>query len=711
MQAGIARRALIALGALFFSAASPTSAQQEPTFRLSGRVVEAGSGEPVSGASVSVVGEPSLIALTNEDGAWRLGPLPAGDVALRVEHLAYADAELRVATTAVGMRVALTPRPLDLEALVVTAGRRPQALAETAVPTELVSRAEIERSGATDLAAVLTERTGIELQGGHPAGSGVMLQGMGSERVLVLLDGQPFVGRVAGVTDISRVPTSIIERVEVVKGPQSTLYGSEAMGGVVNIVTRQPADVAFTGGGSLVGGAQGRLDLSGHGMAALGGFAALGDLGHRSIELTPGQGAVGGALANRWDALAKLRWLSPGDALAIETSLFGLDERQRWRVGQLYHFADNRQWSGRIGATWKAGRHRIAPTLYATGFDHLARRATSEQPVAGSGEQEHHRLYEGELIYGLDLGGVMLDAGVESRFERVESPRLATGVEDRSTLETFAQANVELGAATLVPGLRASWSDPWGTHLTPRLAALWRPTRSLALRASAGEGFRAPDFKELHMEFLNIGPGFGYVVRGNPDLEPEVSRNVTASVEWNAQRVYLRVQGFHNRFERFIETQAVGDSAGITVYTYGNIDDGSTSGVELESGVNRGPWRLELGGTLLRAVRAQSDEPLLGRPSHSARSTLGWAHPIGLRASVTGLYTARTPMTRDEEGTRYRDAWMRFDARVAQRLPGGVELVLGVDNVLDATVDLWPGFSGRHIYAGVSWNGSADFTE
>ncbi|HEX6639755.1 MAG TPA: TonB-dependent receptor, partial [Thermoanaerobaculia bacterium] len=429
------------------------------------------------------------------------------------------------------------------------------------------------------------------------------------------------------------------------------------------------------------------------------------------IELAPGQGSVDGALANRWDALAKLRWISASDALAIETSFFGLDERQRWRSGQLYQFADNRQWSGRLGATWIAGRHRLVPTLYATGFDHLARRATSEDPVEGTGEQEHHRLYEGELLYGLHLGNVILDAGVESRFERVESPRLATGAEDRTTHETFAQATLELGPVSLVPGVRATWSDPWGTHVTPRLAALWRPLESLALRASAGEGFRAPDFKELHMEFLNIGPGFGYVVRGNPDLEPEVSRNLTASVEWNAQRVYLRVQGFHNVFERFIETQPVADSAGLTVYTYGNIDDGTTSGVELESGVNRGPWRLELGGTLLRAERAETGEPLLGRPAHSARATLGWAHPIGLRASMTGLYTGRTPMTRDDAGTRYRDAWMRFDARVAQRVAGGLELMLGVDNLLDTTADLWPGFTGRHIYAGVSWNGSADFTE
>src|SRR5690606_37747334 len=111
-------------------------------------------------------------------------------------------------------------------------------LADVPVPTEVVSAEEIRRSGASDVAAVLVERTGIQLQGGHPAGSGLMLQGLGSERVLVLVDGQPFIGRLSGQIDLSRLPAAVIERIEVVKGPQSTLYGSEAMVGVVNVITR-----------------------------------------------------------------------------------------------------------------------------------------------------------------------------------------------------------------------------------------------------------------------------------------------------------------------------------------------------------------------------------------------------------------------------------------------------------------------------------------
>ena len=115
------------------------------------------------------------------------------------------------------MNVALTPRALPLDALVVTAGRRLQALKDVPVPTEVVSAEEIRRSGASDVAAVLVERTGIQPQGGHPSGSGLMLQGLGSERVLVLIDGQPFIGRLSGSIDCPPA-VAAVERIEVVKG-------------------------------------------------------------------------------------------------------------------------------------------------------------------------------------------------------------------------------------------------------------------------------------------------------------------------------------------------------------------------------------------------------------------------------------------------------------------------------------------------------------
>ncbi|MDF1506508.1 TonB-dependent receptor plug domain-containing protein, partial [Roseisolibacter sp. H3M3-2] len=178
----------------------------------------------------------------------------------RVGHLP-AEAWLDVAAGATAERtLRLDAAPLALDQVVVTAARRAQRLGDAVTTTEVVTRADIARTGAADLSAVLTEQTGIQLQGGHPAGAGVMLQGIGSERVLVLLDGQPVAGRISGVLDLSRIPASMVERVEVVKGPQSTLYGTDAMGGVINVITRTPARGTLGAALQATAGSQARRD-------------------------------------------------------------------------------------------------------------------------------------------------------------------------------------------------------------------------------------------------------------------------------------------------------------------------------------------------------------------------------------------------------------------------------------------------------------------
>src|SRR5690554_1684346 len=329
---------------------APLAAQRGGVVR--GRVVEAGSGAAVASAVVSVADASERSVLTDADGVFRLEGLAPGTHRLRVTHMGYAEREVEVEVTRAGevvVNVALTPRALPLDALVVTAGRRLQALADVAVPTEVVSADEIRRSGASDVAAVLVERTGIQLQGGHPAGSGLMLQGLGSERVLVLVDGQPFIGRLSGQIDLSRLPAAVIERIEVVKGPQSTLYGSEAMGGVVNVITEDVGEGRPAWRGEAVVGSEGRLDLNAGARGALGSFGYGADVGRRAISVTPGMADTDGARAERWDGLARLRWAFAGGH--VEASALVLDERQRWRTGQLYDFADNRQWSLRLAAS------------------------------------------------------------------------------------------------------------------------------------------------------------------------------------------------------------------------------------------------------------------------------------------------------------------------------------------------------------------------
>jgi outer membrane receptor for ferrienterochelin and colicins len=701
-----------ALPALLLPAPTYAQATRTGTGAVAGRVIDAETGVPLASADVRLEDAPQAARSSDADGAWRITSVPAGAHRLTVRLLGYRLAQRVVVVAAdslMRLEIALTRTALPLDDIVVTAARRDQRLADVAVTTEVLSRAELERSGAADLSAVLTEHTGVDLHGGHPNGAGIMLQGIGAERVLVLIDGQPVAGRIAGVFDISRIPVAAVERVEIVKGPQSTLYGSEAMGGVVNVITRAPGHEPWSARVSAVAGSQGRRDAAAGVTLARHGLALGTDVNWRTIHNTPGRATDEGALAERTDALVQLRW-TPTPRLRVEGSALALDERQRWRSGTLYAFADNRQWNSRVGASWRAGAHALTTTIAASWFEHVSRGSVAPKPIAGdTGQRQVQQIAKAEVLYnlGLDPPGVgvrAVDLGIEVEREATESDRVTGRERMLVSAEPFAQVEVGGTNWSVLPGIRLSWNEQWGTHLTPRVATRVRLGESLTLRASAGSGFRAPDFKELYMFFQNESAN--YAVIGNEDLRPETSRNVSAGLEWTGRRVYARGQVFHNAFHDFIETRVITDPGAPPVFQYANVDDGWTEGLELESGIQLRAVRAEAGVSYLATENRATGQPLLGRPTYGARLTLTAAPLAGLRASISSVYTGRTAMERDDVSgvvSSWRDAYLRTDLRVVRGLPFDMDVALGVDNVFDDRPAQWASFTGRHLYTSISW--------
>ncbi len=133
---------------------------------------------------------------------------------------------------------ALSDKPVQLEPVVVTATKTPHLLTDTPVITNLITRAEIEAIGAENIGEVLEHQAGIIIhRDGH--GDGVQLQGLDSEYILILVDGEPQVGRIAGKLDMARIAIENVERIEIVKGATASLFGNAALGGVINIITRK----------------------------------------------------------------------------------------------------------------------------------------------------------------------------------------------------------------------------------------------------------------------------------------------------------------------------------------------------------------------------------------------------------------------------------------------------------------------------------------
>ncbi len=697
---------------LLLACVTPLSALAQ----VSGRVQSASDGNAIGGAEVRLEGRDTIVVRTNGAGEFRVLRAAPGRYTLRARALGFIARarEIDLPSRDSSIVLALPPAALALDQLVVTAARREQRLGDAVTTVEVVSRADLERTGAADLASVLTEHTGIELQGGLPNGAGVMMQGIGSERVLILLDGQPLAGRLAGTFDLSRIPVAMIERVEVVKGAQSTLYGSEAMGGVVNIITRAAAPEARRLSASVTGtaGMQGRLDGSTRLSAVRGAWSASGDLGRRAVRNAPGIPRDDGALATRLDGAFKLRW-SPDSLRSAELSVLALDERQRWRTGGgFFSFSDNQQLNARVGASWRRGRHRFAPGLSLSQQDHLARISAFTLPIAGdTGQRQLQRIAQGELIYGGTFSPrVTVDAGLQVRVDEIEAARVPGGLRSHTSLEPFAQLDLTpMAGLSIVPGVRVTRSNIWGTQVIPRLAARATVTDRLTLRASVGDGFRAPDFKELYLFFQNTTAG--YAIVGNTALRPEQSRSAMLGADWATPGGYVRAQAFRNAFDGFIEAVIVSAPDAPLVFEYQNRDNGYTQGVELESGSNltpSGSLRGEMGWSYLETRDNITGRELLGRPMHSARATLQVSLPFAGRASLTAVHTGRTPMQRDDASgaiTSRRDAFTRLDLRLSRAVRSlGLEWVLGADNLFDARPASWAGFTGRHVYTSFTYS-------
>ena len=574
--------------------------------------------------------------------------------------------------------------------VVVTAARRDERRSNAIVATSVVTRETIRAAAATNIAGVLTQQLGLQIASGSPAGTQVLIEGLGDQRVLVLLDGQPVAGRVGGVFDLSRLPASIVERIEVVKGPQSVIYGTDAMGGVINVITRRPTRSAEA---SVVAGSHDRLDVS----TRIGSPTFGVDIGRNHIDLAPGITGDAGTVAEQWNVAPRLTWRR-SSSLMVDAGALGISERQRYRSGQLFNFSGNTQIGARLGAVWTHGVARLSPTIAYSGFEHLSRAATTSKPVSDSGARDIQRLATGTLNYSNLIGGALLDAGTELRHESIRADRVE-GQRSTNAAAVFAQTTWMRSAVSIAPGARASWSEQWGTSVTPRLAIMAKPfgeDDDTRLRLSAARGFRAPDFKELYLRFVNAAAG--YAVSGNLGLRPEHSTNLTADLEWRG----LRAAAFHNRIRDLIET--VGPDGGGT-YTYDNVGRATTSGLELQAEHRWSRAELNAGYAYLRTRDVENATPILGRAAHTGRAGLRASVPRDVRLSLTALYSGDAPSARDAQGhiSATRAAFTQVNARIARPV-AGIELSAGADNLFDVQRGTdWPGYTGRQISVGLAW--------
>ena len=631
---------------------------------------------------------PAVIALWASDAAAQAAPLATLPVQALPTAAEATEAEDR-------------ERAIRLDQVVVTGTRTAQRFSDSPVEVQLITAAQIKDSGAREVAELLEREGGVTVTRVAGRGTSIEIQGLSSDQVLILIDGRRVVGRINGAIDLTRLKAAGIERIEIVKGPSSALYGSDALGGVVNIITKSGGNGttvtarADSGKNFETFGGLGyeRERFHGH-LSAGGSLTSSFDLN----KTTPSTDGIDGR--NRFATFNHTQQFSPRFALR-STADYSLDDTSRVDAGAATFDVIKRIEELRVGLAPQFTlneRTSLALDGYYTRYDDQFLQDQRGSDANDRIERTLDQLYVTGAQLNHQWRAHLLSVGLEAQFETLTADRLATeGERDRQSVFVQDQLTLLEGdRLTLVPGLRYDRDSQFGSAISPKLAARYNVSPDLFVRASAGQGYRAPDFKQLLLRFDN--PAVGYRVEGNPELKPERSTGYNLGATWYANAsVSLSGTLFHNRVKNLIDivqlTPGRPTPGDPVLFTYVNIErarlTGSDVQVEWRPALAQGrPLSLRLGHGYLDSEDADTGQPLSGRARHRANADIGWRKPqyelglrgvwIGKRVFQTELDTGGAPT-----GAGEADPYFLFDTRAQWKGWRVFDLTLGVNNLFD----------------------------
>ncbi|MCQ4288831.1 TonB-dependent receptor [Pseudomonas stutzeri] len=593
---------------------------------------------------------------------------------------------------------------LNFEPTVITATSTVRQLSDAPASVTVITRKELSMRPVQDLEDALRGTPGLQFTGIGMTRRGVSIRGMGSEHTLVLLNGQRIntaAGAVAHADfDLGWVPVEAIERIEVIRGPMSSLYGSEALGGVVNVITRRATD-AWQGAAQINGGV--REDGRGGQTHQLGAYAGgplvPGLLGlsmsgeTRRRQETPfhddtSPSEIEGRDAHSGDIT--LSW-TPDTAQRIDLSYAsGLEDR--WR---------NTRSAGRAPVEYESSdrieRERFSLVHsgdWAWGSSSLrAYRNTLERTnrytngvVPSSPRQElTDDIVDGSLTLPFaDMHLITL--GGEWRKEQLEDGGFTTGDARIIHRALFLQDEIQFNPAwSLVLGNRFDQHEEYGWHNSPRAYLVHHVNDALTIKGGGGRGFKAPSLKQLSPGYSAIGGGGMFKINGNPDLEPEINTMYEISVDYQADGWSANAGVFQNNVRGLIQTVCVSSCGvrGQEVRNYDNVDEARIRGLELGGGVDLpANLRWDLNYTYLDAIDRSADRRLGDRARHLANTQLQWTPNATFTGQLRGEYVG-SQLTYSSNTAYAVPAYSLWHLELTQRITDALSIRGGIENLTD----------------------------
>lgn len=610
--------------------------------------------------------------------------------------------------------------------IVVTGTRTERSQGDSPVATQVYGRREIEQSGAENLAEILEETPGVQVMRGmggaaiggpSVGGVGVSMQGLSPRYTVVLIDGQRTTGRVNGVMDLSRFPAEEIEQVELVRGPSSVLYGADAVAGSINLISRRPKK-DHEGEAHFAYGSLNTVDLSGRvGFARKRYWGSVSGGWHRSDgwDADPSDLSTDGPRFSQFNVATTqdLEDLGPF-SLGFRGSYLRRDSVLVDDQGVMGTY-DRRNRTEVIQATL---RPRVETknsrlTLW-TSYNLWRDQFLYDQRGSTEGDQfqdTYDHLGQLTAQYDHEVGQHTLTTGADAQLEQLTTNRIEPPTVDRQRYAIFVQDEWTPTIApkiTVLPGFRLDYDSFFGLYPTPRIALMMVPNEKWTLRASYGRGYRAPDFREMFLQFSNAG--VGYMVQGNPSLVPETSWSTSISAEYRPRSwLSLGANAFDNRIQDAIAFDLINeDEEGATdIFEYVNIADATTQGVEVQGAVTiLRSLTLDGSYTFAHTRDHTEDRPLPGRPRHSGTAGLRYDRRASgtafrIRSSIFGQRSFFT-VEDDVEVEQRSPPFATVDLRVSQRFFRYAQVFAGIENLLNAGNATDTILQPRTYYGGVT---------
>lgn len=600
-----------------------------------------------------------------------------------------------------------TPR---LATFVVSASLIEQDSTTSPAFTTVVTAEDIAKSSVNGLADLLRETVGVNNQTDNTGRDEIQIRGLGGRYTLILVDGKRVSSSGAlwrgGDFDFSSVPLSSIDRVEIVRGPMAALYGSDAIGGVINIITKQPSK-EWTGN---ITAEYRTIDAGDEGnQRRLGGSTSGAITDNISL-------AISGEIYDRdpWyvtssdDITHPARLEEKQSENLVTTTSFKLSDVQKLDVDlsynhdkrphSLYRYAYYPDWDYTAIDYREQEITRTSFGLTHTGiWDWGTSTAYVKQENADIDDfntaydtPQQRNLKEKNTyakIYGnAELGINNLIAGLDYRDQKIEDAAtyLETGEISTSNIAAFAQDEISLTDKFKVTlGGRVDDHEVFGDHFTPKVYFTYQSTPALTFKGGVSDAFKAPDAYQLSEQYRVVSCGGNCYLSGNPNLKPETSTNYEAGFEIHKKNWNLSLVAFKNDVDDMII--AYYDSVALS-REWVNVATAKTSGVELQAGVdiNR-EFSINGNFTHLKTEATDGDglkTKLENRPDNAAHISLDWKPTTIIRTSLAAHYTGKQ-YYEGQNLPSYTRVDLTFSADFNASLTGRI----GVKNLTDVNLD------------------------